>query len=237
MGTVTLAFLAGILSVLSPCVLPLLPIVVGAAIGEHRLGALALAGGLTLSFVALGLLAALALAIGLEPGIFRAVAAALMILLGATMLMPRLQAQFASSAGPIGNWAQSRAGDFSRSGWQGQFLVGLLLGAVWSPCVGPTLGAASLLAARAENLVGVTLTMTAFGIGAAAPLLAIGLVSREALARWRNWLLTAGSGGKAVLGLVLIAVGVFILTGLDKRTESFLVEISPAWLNALTTRF
>jgi cytochrome c biogenesis protein CcdA len=115
--------------------------------------------------------------------------------------------------------------------------VGLLLGAVWSPCVGPTLGAASVLAARAENLTFVALTMIAFGIGAALPLLAIGMMSREALMRWRGRMLSAGSGGKAAMGALLIGVGMLILTGLDKRIEAALVDLSPDWLTQLTTRF
>ena len=115
--------------------------------------------------------------------------------------------------------------------------MGLMLGAVWSPCVGPTLGAASVLAARSENLGGVALTMFAFGIGAALPLLAIGMMSREALSRWRTRLLAAGSGGKLLMGIVLVAVGVLILSGLDKRIEAILVAASPQWLTELTTRF
>jgi cytochrome c biogenesis protein CcdA len=111
----------------------------------------------------------------------------------------------------------------------------LLLGAVWTPCVGPTLGAASVLAARAENLGLVTLTMIAFGLGAALPLLGIGLMSREAVARWRSRLLAAGSTGKAAMGVLLVAVGILILTGLDKRLETLLVDVSPDWLTALTT--
>jgi cytochrome c biogenesis protein CcdA len=94
-----------------------------------------------------------------------------------------------------------------------------------------------VLAARAESLGLVALTMLAFGIGAAIPLLAIGLASREALTRWRGRLLSAGSAGKAVMGVALIAIGVLILSGLDKRLEAILVEASPAWLTQLTTRF
>ena len=238
MGSIAFAFIAGLLSTLSPCVLPLLPIVVGAATSEHRLGPASLATGLTLSFVAFGLLiATLGFAIGLEPEVFRSVAAMLLILLGAVLLMPRLQARFASSAGPISDWAQSHAGGIAGHGWQGQFVVGLLLGATWSPCVGPTLGAASVLASRAENLAGVTLIMIAFSTGAAVPLLVIGLISREALANWRSRLLAAGSGGKIALGVALLAVGGLVLTGFDQRLEALLVAVSPAWLTALTTRF
>jgi sulfite exporter TauE/SafE len=79
--------------------------------------------------------------------------------------------------------------------------------------------------------------MFAFGIGAALPLLAIGMMSREALARWRNRLLSAGSGGKVIMGVMLVVTGGLILTGLDKRVEAVLVEASPSWLTELTTRF
>jgi cytochrome c-type biogenesis protein len=79
--------------------------------------------------------------------------------------------------------------------------------------------------------------MIAFGIGAALPLLAIGMMSREALMRWRSRMLAAGGGGKMAMGVLLFAVGVLILTGLDKRIEAALVEASPDWLTALTTRF
>jgi cytochrome c-type biogenesis protein len=237
MGGIGLALIAGILSTLSPCVLPLLPIIIGAAIGEHRLGPVALAAGLSLSFVAVGLfVATLGFAAGLDHGVFRALAAVVLVLLGGVLLVPRLQAQFALAAGPVGNWMQTQADSLSSRGLSGQFAVGLLLGMVWSPCVGPTLGAASVLAARSENLAVVALTMLAFGVGAALPLLAIGLMSREAIARWRGQLLAMGSNGKIVLGVLLVAVGVLILTGLDKRAEAILVEISPAWLTALTTR-
>jgi len=238
MAGIGLALLAGLLSTLSPCVLPLVPIVIGTALGEHRFGPVALAAGLALSFVVIGLfIATVGFAAGLDQDMFRSIAAVLLILVGAALLMPRLQLQLATAAGPIGNWAQAHAGGFSTRGLGGQFAVGLLLGAVWSPCVGPTLGAASVLAARAENLTSVALTMLAFGIGAALPLLAIGMMSREALMRWRNRLLAAGSGGKALLGVLLVAIGALILTGLDKRVEAMLVEASPAWLTEVTTRF
>ena len=238
MSGIGLALLAGLLSILSPCVLPLVPIVIGAASGDHRYGPAALAAGLSLSFVAIGLfVATIGFSIGLDQDLFRMLAAVMLVLVGAALLIPRVQLQIAAAAGPIGQWAQTRTGDLAAPGLGKQFAVGFLLGAVWSPCVGPTLGAASVLAARAENLPLVALTMLAFGIGAAIPLLLIGLMSREALARWRGRMLAAGSGGKAVMGAILLATGLMILTGLDKRLETILVEASPAWLTALTTRF
>jgi cytochrome c-type biogenesis protein len=238
MATIALAFLAGILSTLSPCVLPLLPIVLGSALSEHRWGPLALAGGLALSFVVIGLVVAtVGFAVGLDSGVFRIVGGVLLIAIGLVLLMPRLQAQFALAAGPVGNWTEQRFGGFSTNGLGGQFGVGLLLGAVWSPCVGPTLGAASLLASQGKNLGAVAVTMLAFGIGAALPLVLLGLASREVMMRWRERMLAAGQRGKLVMGVVLVATGLLIVSNLDKAIETVLVDASPGWLNELTTRF
>jgi cytochrome c biogenesis protein CcdA len=237
-GTIGFGLLAGVLSILSPCVLPLVPIVLGTAASEHRYGPVALATGLALSFTAVGLfVATVGFAIGLDAGVFRAAAAVLLLGIGLLLLVPRLQAQMAVAAGPVGSWTEKRFGGFSTTGLTGQFAVGLLLGAVWSPCVGPTLGAASVMAARGENLSEVALTMLAFGLGAALPLLILGMLSRESLMRWRNRMMGAGKGLKQAMGAVLVGVGILILSGLDKRLEAWLVEVSPEWLTTLTTRF
>ncbi|TXM73138.1 cytochrome c biogenesis protein CcdA [Methylobacterium sp. WL69] len=232
-----LAFLAGILSVLSPCVLPLLPLVLGAAASEHRLGPAALAAGLALSFVIIGLfVATVGFAIGLDAGIFRTGAAIMLILIGLVLMVPAAQTRLAVAAGPVSNWTESRFGGFSTAGLLGQFGVGMLLGAVWSPCVGPTLGAASLLASQGRDLGIVALTMLLFGLGAALPLLLLGTLSREVLMRWRDRMMGLGKGLKAALGLILVATGLMIASGYDKAAETALVNASPVWLTTLTTR-
>jgi cytochrome c-type biogenesis protein len=237
-GSLGIAFAAGLLSILSPCVLPLLPIVLSAAAGEHRMGPAALAAGVALSFVTIGLfVATVGFAIGLDGEIFRTVAAILMIGVGAVLAIPPLQARLAMAGGPISNWADRRINALPLRGIVGQFGIGFLLGAVWSPCVGPTLGAASVLAAQSKSLDEVALTMTAFGVGAAMPLVIVGLVSRQALMRWRDKLLAGGKTAKAVLGLLFVVLGVMIVAGLDKRLETILVAWSPQWLTELTTRF
>jgi cytochrome c-type biogenesis protein len=236
--TYGLAFLAGILSTLSPCVLPLLPLVLGAASARHRYGPLALAGGLAVSFVVIGLfVATIGFSIGLDSDVFRIAAAVLMMLIGLVLVVPGFQARVALAGGPLANWTEQKFGGFSEDGLHGQFGVGLLLGAVWSPCVGPTLGAASLLAAKGENLPAVALTMLLFGLGAAAPLAILGFVSREAMGRMRSRLMSAGQGAKMAFGLLFMLIGIAILTGYDKKIETILVDASPQWLTDLTTRF
>jgi cytochrome c-type biogenesis protein len=238
LGSVTFAFLAGTLSTLSPCVLPLLPIILATAVSEHRLGPVALAAGLAASFVAVGLfVATVGFSIGIDAGAFRIFAALLLIGIGIILLVPQLQVQFATAAAPISGWAENSFGGFNTGGLQGQFALGLLLGAVWSPCVGPTLGAASLLAAQGKDLGQVALIMLAFGIGAALPLLLLGTLSRETLLRWRGRLAEAGKGGKVVLGVLLIAVGIAIVSGLDKRLEAAVLDTLPAWFTEISTRY
>jgi len=237
-STLALAFLAGLLSILSPCVLPLVPIVLGAAVAAHAFGAFALAGGLAVSFTLLGLLLALVgFGLGIDAGIFRMAAAVIMVALGAVLLVPAWQARLAAAGGPVAGWADQRLGGFASSGLAGQFAIGLLLGAVWSPCVGPTLGAASLLASQGRDLPQVALTMAVFGIGAGVPLVLLGLLSRASLMRVRSSLMSAGKLGKGLLGAAFILIGVAIVSGTDKKIEAALVDASPQWLTDLTTSF
>lgn len=232
------AFLAGCLSILAPCVLPLVPIVFGTALSAHRYGPVALALGVALSFTLIGLfVATIGFAIGLDTDVFQKAAAVLLLLIGVVLLVPALQVRFATAAGPLGQAAQTRLGMLDGAGLAGQFGVGLLLGAVWSPCTGPTLGAASLMAAESKNLGLVALVMLAYGLGAGLPLMLLGLLSRETLMRWRGGLMRTGHGGKQVLGALLVVLGVLMLSGYDKKLEAGLVAASPEWLSRLTTRF
>ena len=106
MTGLVLSFVAGVLSVLSPCVLPLLPIVLGAAAAKEKWGPVALAAGLSLSFVVIGLfVATIGFSIGLDADVFRYVAAVLILAVGVVLMVPRLQTAFAVAGGPLANWA------------------------------------------------------------------------------------------------------------------------------------
>jgi cytochrome c-type biogenesis protein len=94
------------------------------------------------------------------------------------------------------NFGSRHVGAAQQRGLGGEVAVGVLLGAVWSPCVGQTLWAATLLAAQKRHLPLVAMTMFAFGLGAVLPLLALGLLFRQSLTRWRVCLFSAGHGAK-----------------------------------------
>lgn len=238
LGALAIAFVAGVLTILSPCVLPLVPIVLGGAQSEGRWGPVALGLGLATSFTVVGLfVATVGFSIGLDGDLFRRIGGALLVGIGMILLVPAAQVRLAAAGGPLATGADSGMRKLDGRGPWGQLGLGALMGLVWAPCVGPTLGAASLLAAQGEDLGRVSLTMLIFGIGAATPLVLIGLMSRQAIARLRGRMLAAGSAGKYVLGGLMVLIGVMILMGLDKSIETALVQSSPAWLTELTTRY
>ncbi len=238
LGSIGFGFVAGMLSTLSPCVLPLLPLMLGPALAAHRFGMLALAAGLVLSFVGIGLfVATVGFAVGLDGDLFRGISAVLLAIVGVVLLSGGLQQRFAMATGGVSDAGSRLIARITPSGLQGQFVLGVLLGAVWSPCVGPTLGAASILAAQGRDLASVAAVMVAFGLGTAVPLLVIGSLSRTAMLRWRGRMMSAGKTGKLLLGGSALAVAALILTGADRAVETALVSASPAWLTDLTTRF
>ncbi|MGE4012074.1 MAG: cytochrome c biogenesis CcdA family protein [Alphaproteobacteria bacterium] len=233
-----LSFLAGLVTLLNPCVLPLLPVIVGSALSQDRRGPLALAAGLVLSFSVLGLLIlTVGFSVGLDDATVRIVAAAILIAAGALLAVPRLHVAFATVAAPFAAGGNVLLGRVSGHGLIGQFAIGGLLGLVWTPCVGPTLGVAIAAASRGERLLDAFITFLAFGVGVAVALLAFAYGSRKALSMRKDRAASIARWGKPVMGVTLIVVGVMILTGIDKVLEAALVDLFPQWLINFTTRY
>ncbi len=237
-GSYGFGFLAGVLSTLSPCVLPIIPILLGSAANAHPQAPLALAGGLALSYAILGTALAWAgAAAGVDTSLFRYGGAIVLGLLGLVLVSGSLQQRFALATAGMGDAGNNVIARMKLDGLGGQFAIGLVLGVVWSPCVGPTLGAAILLASQGTQLPQAALLMGIFGIGAALPVVALAYVSRNAMMRIRGKLMRAGQAGKTVLGIFMLVISFTILAGLDKPVEAWLVDRSPDWLTRLTTRF
>lgn len=236
LGSFLFAFLAGVLSTLSPCVLPLIPIIIGAAANQHRFGPLALAGGLAASFAVIGTgLASIGSSIGLAQDGFRLFAAVVMGVIGIVLISNRLQERFAVAMSGMSGAGNSLLSKVTIDGLLGQFLIGILLGLVWTPCVGPTLGAAITLASQGRDLGKIVFVMAIFGLGAGLPLALLGMLSRGAMMKVKGKLGNAGKLGKQLLGGFLIVISLLVMTGQDKALESFLLKHSPDWLTDLTT--
>ena len=236
MGSALLGLIAGALTILSPCVLPVLPFVLFAALERHRLGPLALAGGLVVAFSGIGLaVSGASAAIGPSTDAVRQLSAVLLILFGGVLLLSTLKNRFAA----VGVWFAAPLNRalvrFSPSGLHGQFLLGLLLGAVWAPCTGPTLGAAVAWAASSATLGKAALVMIFFGVGACLPLLAIAYGSRQTMQARRAALARVEHLARPALGGTMLALGTLIAFGVDRAAEAALVRAMPDWLVRVTT--
>jgi cytochrome c biogenesis protein CcdA len=230
-----LAYAAGALTILSPCVLPLVPIVLGSAAQRHRLGPLALSLGLVISFAGVGLLiASLGASVRLDGDTVRIVGAVLLVLVGVALIVPVFQRWAERLTAPLMGWAGARQAGLERFGLAGQAAIGALLGVVWSPCVGPTLGAATVLAAQGRNLGQVGLVMAAFGAGIGSVLMLLAFATRGFISRWRGRFMQAGHGGKQLLGGLVARVGLLILTGGDHALEGAVLAMTPDWLTNFT---
>ncbi len=237
-GEFVLAFIAGLVTILNPCVLPLVPILVASSLGKHRFGPVALAAGLGVSFTLFGFtIIAFGFQLGIDEQAIRMFAGGLLVVAGGVLLIPRAQAALSALASPLTNRAQGALGRIGGEGLTGQFLTGLLLGLVWAPCVGPTLGAAIAAASQGESLLQAFLTFLIFALGVGISIVLFALASRKALGWNAKRLQSLSRYAKPIFGVVLLAVGALVLTGLDKAIEAWILEIMPEWLVHFTTGF
>jgi cytochrome c-type biogenesis protein len=228
---IVFAYLAGLLTLINPCVLPVLPIVLASALQADRLGPVALAAGMATSFVILGLTFAVAgQVLGVSDRALSRIGAIVMIGFGLALLVPRLNGAFATVTAGLASRADTQTDAVNRSGLAGQALGGALLGMVWSPCIGPTLGGAISLASQGQSIPWAGAVMTAFAAGVVTVILALAYGARAALARRRAFFRTFATAAKPVMGVAFVAIGLMILTGANLRLEAWLVEAMPIWL-------
>lgn len=226
-----LGYGAGLLTLINPCVLPVLPIVLATALQANKHGPLALAAGMSLAFVVLGLgVATLGFALGIRQETVTQAAAVLMIGFGLILLVPRFSAGFATATAGVSTRADSQMDTLDNSGLKGQFLGGMLLGAVWSPCVGPTLGGAIGLASQGQSLWLAGGIMFAFAMGISTIILALGYGARSVIMKRQAMMRKIADKSRPVMGLVFIIVGVVILTNFLQVIEGWMVQNLPGWL-------
>ena len=232
-----LSVAAGALTTLSPCVFPLLPVIVGGAVQRHRAAPVAMGLGMAITFTLIGLLVGgLGGALSLAPDDVRRVGAWLLVAFGVVMLVPPLERRFSGLMTPLASSANAATTRVDEGALLGAFALGSLLGLVWSPCAGPLLGSTLALVATAGGAARGALLLGLFGLGAALPLVGAAYASRAGFGRVRTWVLAHAGSAKRAMGALLLLVGVLILGGGDHAIEAWVNDRLPdAWL-ALTTR-
>lgn len=225
------AYGAGLLTLINPCVLPILPIVLATSLQAGRHGPLVVAAGMSLSFVALGLgVTVLGRSIGLTPETIADAGAVLMILFGFVLLVPQFSERFATATAGVSARADAGIDQVGTTGLTGQFLGGMLLGAVWSPCIGPTLGGAISLASQGESVMFAGAIMVAFALGVSTIIVALGYGARSVIQRRQAWMRAIASKSRPILGLVFVAVGIGLLLRVHHMLEFWAIQYLPAWL-------
>lgn len=224
LSSIPLAWAAGVLGVLSPRVWPLVPIVMTSAASAGVAGAWMLGLGLSLSFALAGTVL-----------VVRYFGATLLALAGAVLAVPaladRTSTRLSMLSGRLGmTWPLA---SYNPRLPAAQFGVGALLGLVWLPCVGPTLGAAVALASLGRDMLVAFVVMFAFGAGTASALLFAGVACRGVLSRWRPGMLHNAERSKKFLGALLLLLGVMVLTSADKLLETLALRVPPGWVFGL----
>ena len=226
-----LGYAAGLLTLINPCVLPILPIVLATALQAGRAGPLAVAAGMSLSFVTLGLfVSAVGPAIGITEDTVASISALVMVAFGVVLLVPRFSESFATATAGLSARADAGIEASDTTGISGQFAAGILLGAVWTPCIGPTLGGAISLASQGESLLHAGLIMVTFALGVSTIILALGYGAQSVIRKRQAWMRTLASWARPVMGIVFIAVGLALYFKFHHAIEVWAIEILPAWL-------
>jgi cytochrome c biogenesis protein CcdA/thiol-disulfide isomerase/thioredoxin len=224
---IAVAAVAGLATFLSPCVLPVLPVVAAASTTGGRRRPLGIAVGLAAAFVVFTLLASRVLAaLGLPQDLLRNIAIALLGVAGIALLVPALGEWLGRAFRPLATRAGGRLAT-GRGFWSGVGL-GAGLALVWTPCAGPILAAVSALSAERRlslELVAITL---AYAAGATLPLFALALLGQRAggqLARVRS----GGATVRRISGAVLVATAFLFTTDIPTQ----LAVSAPGYVSAI----
>ena len=223
------AFLAGVVTIAGPCILPLLPVVIGTStVTAHPARPLFIVLGFTLAFAAFALIFSFFGGfLGLSPNAFRTLAAILIGLFGLVMFFPRLQEWLTRFLQPLISRVLPKAGQ-SDGGLGSGFILGASLGLVWSPCAGPVLGSILTLVASRSDYAFAGALLFAYALGAGLPMLAIAYGGQAVTTRVRA-LAKYAPMIQRIFGALIILVAVALYFGWDRSFQAYLVAQFP-WL-------
>ncbi len=235
-ASIGITYAAGILTSLSPCVLPLLPMVVGGAMQRHRAAPLLMGVGMTTAFAVAGwILGALGPAMDLDVEWVHQAAAISLIVFGLALWVDPLANLVSRVVQPLALSADRLAGTVGHESPAAALFFGGLLGVAWSPCAGPMLVSSLALVATGREAGLGALLLGLFGLGAATPLVLAAYASRAGFARLKGWALGHSAGLRHGFGLLAMTSGIFIATGLDKLIATQALAVLPdAWLELIT---
>jgi cytochrome c biogenesis protein CcdA len=236
-----LALIAGFLSTLQPCVLPLIPIVFGGTVSQNRLAPIYIGLGMVMFYTLIGALTGfIEPMFGFEPSEFKKIGALMMIASGIILLAPHLFSGLRGVYSGVMSRLNQSSSTLSLDSPFACLLLGVILSLIWAPCAGPMLASALTLLTTdiagdgGSTTAGVlqgSILLGLYGLGAAFPLVVLAYVTRSVFARWREGLLKAQGLLTKLLGIFFLVFGLLILTGVMAQVEIFILSILPeSWL-------
>jgi len=235
------AFLSGIVTILSPCILPVLPIVLSGTVGGGKARPFGIVTGFVVTFTVFTLaLSALVQTLGISPDALRIVAVVVLVLFGLVMVVPKLREHFDLFTAKMANLGRvaGERGQQNReknrlSGFFSGLPVGFSLGLVWTPCVGPIMASVISLAITQEVSGAAVLVTLAYTLGTSIPMLAI-MVGGRALLKKSPAIMQHIGGIQRVFGILMIAVGAAIGFGWDRQFQTAVLTAFPRYGTGLT---
>lgn len=228
------AIIAGVLTIGAPCILPLLPILLGSSIGGSKTRPLFIAGGFALTFAVLGLtLSYITTALEIDPNNLRHIAVVLLGIFGLLMIWPtpfeKLTAYLSGFSTKATGWSRAAGnGNF------GGLVLGVILGIIWTPCAGPVLGSILTLIATRTDLAAASVLLGAYAIGAALPMLVIAYGGQLAATKVRA-IAPYTVRIQQFFGVAIILMAVAIYFGYDTVLQAKILEIYD--FGSLETKF
>ena len=224
------AFFAGFITILSPCILSIAPILLAASAEESRYKPLGIIAGLIISFSFFTLsLTAIVQATGISPDIFRSIALGMIIFFGLTMIIPFFEntfALFTAYIARIGSTIQEHAIPIKTELISG-LLIGIALGLLWTPCAGPILATITTIAATEGVTLTSILIILAYSIGAAIPMLLLCfggakiINSTTALAPYAHTI-------RQIFGIIIITSALAIIFHADTFIQEKIAHLFPS---------
>ena len=231
-ASLPLALMAGVLSILSPCVWPLVPIVMASSSNSGKKGQFALALGLSVAFaLAGGVLTFILFSLGLSPEVLRWFGAVMLVLMGISLLIPEVAHWLSLILTKL--TPEQRTQHNAQDGTFNQFMIGMMLGLVWLPCVGPTLGSAIALASLGQDLIMASSVLFLFGLGTASALIITSIISTSVLQKFRPNVFSNVEKLKKLLGMLLLILAIMVITGFDKTLETIALNYLPSWVTGV----
>lgn len=228
------AFLAGIVTILSPCILPILPIILSSTIGGQQVGKsrpLGVVLGFIASFTFFTLfLSTIVRTSGISAGSLRLVSVVVIAGFGVSLLIPQFQLFVEKLFSRLARFVPR--GNTKTGFWPG-ILVGLSIGLLWTPCVGPILAAVISLTFTGAVTVDAFAITLAYSLGTAIPMFMIMLGGQNALHKV-PWLLTNTTRIQKGFGVLMILTALAILTNVDRKFQTFILDTFPQYGTGLT---